>query len=171
VPFDLSMTKLLVLGVIAMIVFGPDKLPQVARDAGRMLRQFRAFAQQARTELKSELGDAVGDFDIEDLNPKRFVRKHLLEGFDDTAADVRASVADIRSAVSSTGSAARSAVGASAVMATAVVASTSSSASTSSTASTASGTEPTSTSTTATVGTHIGSAQLSAAVPFDSDAT
>lgn len=82
-PFDLSMTKLLILGAIAMLVFGPDKLPQVARDAGRMLRQMRAFAQQARTELKSELGDAVGDFDIADLNPRAFVRKHLLDDLDD----------------------------------------------------------------------------------------
>jgi sec-independent protein translocase protein TatB len=78
-PFDLSITKLLVLGVIAMLVFGPEKLPQVARDAGRMLRQVRGMAQQARSDLKAELGDTVGDFDIADLNPRTFVRKHLLE--------------------------------------------------------------------------------------------
>jgi sec-independent protein translocase protein TatB len=78
-PFDLSITKLLVLGVIAMLVFGPDKLPQVARDAGRMLRQLRGLAQQARSDLKSELGDTIGDLDLADLNPRTFVRKHLLE--------------------------------------------------------------------------------------------
>lgn len=81
-PFDLSITKLLVLGVIAMLVFGPDKLPQVARDAGRMLRQLRSMAQQARNDLKSELGDSVGDFDLADLNPRTFVRRHLLEDDD-----------------------------------------------------------------------------------------
>jgi len=73
------MTKLLILGVIAMLVFGPEKLPQVARDAGRMLRQFRTIAQQARADLKSELGDSFGDFDVTDLNPRTFVRKHLFE--------------------------------------------------------------------------------------------
>lgn len=78
-PFDLSITKLLVLGVIAMLVFGPDKLPQVARDAGRMLRQLRGLAQQARNDLNAELGDTIGDLDIADLNPRTFVRKHLLE--------------------------------------------------------------------------------------------
>jgi len=78
-PFDLSITKLLVLGVIAMLIFGPDKLPQVARDAGRMLRQLRSMAQQARSDLRAELGDTVGDFDIADLNPRTFVRKHLLD--------------------------------------------------------------------------------------------
>ncbi|HEX7104579.1 MAG TPA: sec-independent translocase [Acidothermaceae bacterium] len=78
-PFDLSITKLLVLGVIAMLIFGPDKLPQVARDAGRVLRQLRSMAQQARSDLRAELGDTVGDFDIADLNPRTFVRKHLLD--------------------------------------------------------------------------------------------
>lgn len=78
-PFDLSITKLLVLGLIAMLVFGPDKLPQVARDAGRMLRQLRGMAQQARNDLNAELGDTLGDLDIADLNPRAFVRKHLLD--------------------------------------------------------------------------------------------
>jgi sec-independent protein translocase protein TatB len=40
------------------------------------------MAQAARTELKSELGDTLGDFDIADLNPRAFVRKHLLDDLD-----------------------------------------------------------------------------------------
>jgi sec-independent protein translocase protein TatB len=82
VPFDLSMWKLMVLGVIALVVFGPERLPQLARDAGRTLRQLRAMAQTARTELKAELGDTVGEFDFSDLNPRNFVRKHLLDDLD-----------------------------------------------------------------------------------------
>ncbi len=78
-PFELSMWKLAVLGIIAMIVFGPERLPEIARDAGRILRQLRGMAQAARTELQSELGDTLGDFDIAELNPKTFVRKHLFE--------------------------------------------------------------------------------------------
>jgi sec-independent protein translocase protein TatB len=81
---------LLALGLIALVVFGPDKLPQLARDAGRTVRQLRAMAQAARTELKSELGDTVGDFDLADLNPRAFVRKHLL---DDLDGDLTASTA------------------------------------------------------------------------------
>jgi sec-independent protein translocase protein TatB len=88
-PFDLSITKLLVLGIIAMLVFGPEKLPQVARDAGRMLRQVRGMAQQARNDLKAELGDTVGDFDIAELNPRTFVRKHLLEDDDEGRTTVQ----------------------------------------------------------------------------------
>jgi sec-independent protein translocase protein TatB len=86
VPFDLSMWKLMVLGVIALVVFGPDRLPQLARDAGRTLRQLREMAQTARTELKSELGDTVGEFDFSDLNPRTFVRKHLLDDLDSDLA-------------------------------------------------------------------------------------
>jgi sec-independent protein translocase protein TatB len=86
VPFDLSMWKLMVLGVIALVVFGPDRLPQLARDAGRTLRQLREMAQTARSELKSELGDTVGDFDFSDLNPRTFVRKHLLDDLDSDLA-------------------------------------------------------------------------------------
>jgi sec-independent protein translocase protein TatB len=68
--------------VVALLVFGPDKLPSVARDAARMLRQLRSMAQGARTQLKSELGPEFADFDLDSLNPRTFVRKHLLEGDD-----------------------------------------------------------------------------------------
>jgi sec-independent protein translocase protein TatB len=82
VPFDLSMWKLAALGVIAMLVFGPEKLPEMARDAGRMLRQLRGMAQAAKAELQTEIGDTLGEFDISELNPKAFVRKHLFEDDD-----------------------------------------------------------------------------------------
>jgi sec-independent protein translocase protein TatB len=69
--------------VVALLVFGPDKLPSVARDAARLLRELRSMAQGARTQLKSELGPEFADFDLDTLNPRSFVRKHLLEGDDD----------------------------------------------------------------------------------------
>jgi sec-independent protein translocase protein TatB len=40
------------------------------------------MAQTARSELKAELGDTVGEFDFSDLNPRSFVRKHLLDDLD-----------------------------------------------------------------------------------------
>jgi sec-independent protein translocase protein TatB len=69
--------------VVALIVFGPDKLPSVARDAARMLRELRKMAQGARTQLKSELGPEFADFDFDSLNPRAFVRKHLLDDDED----------------------------------------------------------------------------------------
>jgi sec-independent protein translocase protein TatB len=77
--FDLSITKLLVLAVLAIVIFGPDQLPRIASQAGRTLRDLRRLAQGATAELREGLGPEFSDFDVADLNPKNFVRKHLLD--------------------------------------------------------------------------------------------
>ena len=82
--FDLSLPKLLVLAVIALVVFGPDKLPTIASQVGRALRDLRRIAEGAKNDLREGLGPEFADFEIEDLNPKRFVHKHL---FGDLNAD------------------------------------------------------------------------------------
>lgn len=83
--FDLSITKLLVLAVLAVVIFGPDQLPKVAAQAGRALRELRRMADGARNDLRDGLGPEFSDFDIADLHPRNFVRKHLLDGFEDPA--------------------------------------------------------------------------------------
>jgi sec-independent protein translocase protein TatB len=80
--FDLSITKILVLAVIGLIIFGPDQLPKIAGQAGRALRDLRRIAEAAKADLQEGLGPEFRDFDINDLNPKAFVRKHLWEEFD-----------------------------------------------------------------------------------------
>lgn len=77
--FDLSVSKLLVLLVIALVVFGPDKLPAIAAQAGRALRDLRRIAEGAKNDLREGLGPEFADVEIEDLNPRRFVQKHLLD--------------------------------------------------------------------------------------------
>jgi sec-independent protein translocase protein TatB len=77
--FDLSLTKLLVLAVIALVVFGPHELPKIAAQAGRALRDLRRIAEGAKADLKEGLGPEFQDFDFDDLNPRRFVQKHLLD--------------------------------------------------------------------------------------------
>jgi sec-independent protein translocase protein TatB len=77
--FDLSLTKLLVLAVIALVVFGPHELPKIAAQAGRALRDLRRIAEGAKADLREGLGPEFGDFDFDDLNPRRFVQKHLLD--------------------------------------------------------------------------------------------
>jgi sec-independent protein translocase protein TatB len=79
VLFDLSFTKLIVLAVIALVIFGPDRLPGMAAQAGRALRELRRLADGARSELQESLGPEFSQFDITDLNPKQFVRKHLMD--------------------------------------------------------------------------------------------
>ncbi len=50
---------------------------------GEALRQLRTMANSARDDLREGLGPEFADFDVADLSPRRFVRKHLLEDFDD----------------------------------------------------------------------------------------
>ena len=82
--FDLSIPKLLVLTVLALVIFGPNELPTIASQVGRVLRDLRRVAEGAKNDLREGLGPEFADFEIEDLNPKRFVQKHL---FDDLNAD------------------------------------------------------------------------------------
>jgi sec-independent protein translocase protein TatB len=82
--FDLSVSNLLILGVLALILFGPDQLPKMAGQAGRALRDLRRIAESAKADLQEGLGPEFRDFDITDLHPKNFVRKHLWDEFDGT---------------------------------------------------------------------------------------
>jgi sec-independent protein translocase protein TatB len=84
--FDLSITKLLILAVIALVIFGPNELPKIASQAGRALRDLRKIAEGAKNDLREGLGPEFSDFDIEDLNPKRFVQKHFLDDINGDSA-------------------------------------------------------------------------------------
>jgi sec-independent protein translocase protein TatB len=78
--FDLSVPKLLVLAVIALVAFGPNELPKIAAQAGRALRDLRAIAEGAKNDLREGLGPEFAGLEIEDLDPRRFVHKHLSGG-------------------------------------------------------------------------------------------
>ncbi len=81
--FDIGALEFLVLALAALFIFGPDRLPDIARQAARGLRQVRNMAANARRELSRELGPEFEDLDIRDLNPRNFVRKHVLDGIDE----------------------------------------------------------------------------------------
>jgi sec-independent protein translocase protein TatB len=87
---DLNFTKILVLAVVAIIVFGPDQLPKLASQAGRTLRELRRMADGATRELREGLGPEFADFEVSDLHPGNFVRKHL---FDEPSATAGGGVA------------------------------------------------------------------------------
>lgn len=80
--FDLSPFKLVALLIIATLVFGPDKLPEMILQVRDFIRKVRAFADSAEQKVREELGPEFKDFEFEDLNPRTFVTKHLLA--DDT---------------------------------------------------------------------------------------
>ena len=76
--FNVGPFEMLVLAAVALIVFGPDKLPQLAKDAARMLRTLRDLAQGARSQLNDELGPEFAYFDLRSLNPRTAIRNALL---------------------------------------------------------------------------------------------
>jgi sec-independent protein translocase protein TatB len=85
--FDIGLPEFMVLALVAIFVFGPDKLPEVARQAGRLVRQARTLANSARDQLADELGPEFRDLDLRDLTPRNLVQKHILNGLDDDDDD------------------------------------------------------------------------------------
>ncbi|HET8603724.1 MAG TPA: sec-independent translocase [Marmoricola sp.] len=81
--FGIGLPELAVILVVAVFVFGPDKLPDLARQAGRFVRQVRHFAQNAQDELRRELGPEYADLKLTDLDPRVAIRKHILEAMDE----------------------------------------------------------------------------------------
>lgn len=77
--FDIGPLKLVALLLLAVVIFGPDKLPALIKDAAAMLRKVREFSDSAKEDIRKELGPQFQDFEFEDLNPRTFVRKNLLE--------------------------------------------------------------------------------------------
>jgi sec-independent protein translocase protein TatB len=81
--FGVGLPELAVIAFVAILVFGPDKLPDYARQAGRLVRQVRDFANQARDELREELGPDYADLDLRDLDPRNIVKKHIMEAMNE----------------------------------------------------------------------------------------
>ena len=81
--FDVGLPELMVLVISALFIFGPDKLPEFAKQAGRMVRTVRKMAANARSELSSELGPEFANLDLNDLNPRALVKKHVLDVMDE----------------------------------------------------------------------------------------
>jgi TatA/E family protein of Tat protein translocase len=55
--FNLDPGKLLIIGVVAILVLGPDKVPRVARDVGGAWRSFSQFRQRMEAEVRSTIPD------------------------------------------------------------------------------------------------------------------
>lgn len=88
--FDIGLGEILILAVLGLLVFGPERLPRAAADAARTLRNVRAMASNARKDLADSAGvdltgaqDALRD--LQELHPKRMVSGFLDDDGDDTA--------------------------------------------------------------------------------------
>jgi sec-independent protein translocase protein TatB len=77
--FGVGLPEFAVIAFVAVLVFGPDRLPELARQAGQLVRKGRRLAEAARDELRAELGPEYADLELRDLDPRVIVRKHLAE--------------------------------------------------------------------------------------------
>lgn len=73
---DVGWGELLLLAVVALVIFGPDKLPKAAADAGRMVRKLRELANSAQKDIAPgmDLDGIKSDLrSVADLHPKRII--------------------------------------------------------------------------------------------------
>lgn len=74
---DVGWGELLLLAVVALFIFGPEKLPKAAADAGRLVRRLREMATKAQVDIKGHGIDVEGIRNdlrgVADLHPKRIL--------------------------------------------------------------------------------------------------
>jgi sec-independent protein translocase protein TatB len=80
--FDIGIGEILLIGALALLVFGPDRLPKAAADAGRWVRNLREMASGARKDLADsaglDLSDAMDTMrSLQDLHPRRIASNLL----------------------------------------------------------------------------------------------
>ena len=96
---DVNAPEFVLLLVLAIILFGPERLPDLARKVARVVQYVRTIAGTAQTQLSKELGPGFEDLDLRDLNPKAFIQKHLLDEVQPIVADVKSEIDDVTATV------------------------------------------------------------------------
>jgi len=81
--FDFGAGEILGLAILAMILVGPERLPNLAVDAAKFVKRVRQMATTATEELKGNLGPGFEDLKPTDLSPKKFIQKQLAVVIDD----------------------------------------------------------------------------------------
>lgn len=85
--FDIGLWELAVIALVAVVVLGPERLPEFGAQAGRFIRRMKKYADAARDDLRRELGPEYADLELRDLDPRRMVRKHIDEALRDDLDD------------------------------------------------------------------------------------
>ena len=85
---NVGWSEILVLGVVALVVLGPERLPDAARWLAGAIRKVKEFAGSAQQQLTDDYGAEFEDFreplqylnDLRGMSPRAMVTKHLLDG-------------------------------------------------------------------------------------------
>jgi len=94
VSFGLSFDKLLIIGLIAVFLLGPERLPYYASQLARLVRSLRDMANGAKDRMRDEMGPDFDDIDWKKLDPRqydprRIIRDALLDDDDTPPVKVR----------------------------------------------------------------------------------
>ena len=76
--FGLTIEKLLVIGIIALFLIGPDRLPAYSAQFGRLVRQLRDLASGAKDRMRDELGPDFDDMDWKKLDPRQYDPRRII---------------------------------------------------------------------------------------------
>jgi sec-independent protein translocase protein TatB len=82
--FGMGWPEIALILVVALLLFGPDKLPELARQAGGFVRTVRHMAENAKNDLGREMGQDFSDLNLRDLDPREIVRRNFLDEDDTT---------------------------------------------------------------------------------------
>lgn len=93
----LSFDKLLIVGVIAVFLLGPTRLPAYARKLAVLVKRIRAYANDAQSRLREEMGPGFEDVDWKKLDPRqydprRIIREALFEEDDEDSDQVHTGI-------------------------------------------------------------------------------
>ena len=80
--FGINESELLIIILLAVVILGPERLPEYAAKLARGVRSLRAYAEGARTQLQEELGPDFKEvdwaaYDPRQYDPRRIVREAL----------------------------------------------------------------------------------------------
>ncbi len=100
--FDINGGEFVVLALLAALLLGPDRLPDLARGAARLIRRGRDFATGASAQMKDEMGvdlDGVDwkRYDPRQYHPRRIVQNALSDAFEEDDGPPRKGAAATKS--------------------------------------------------------------------------
>jgi sec-independent protein translocase protein TatB len=89
--FDIGIGEILIVAVIGLLVFGPERLPRAAADAAKWLKQIRVMASGARQDLADSAGIDLSETvdtvkSLQEFHPRRLAASLLNEDPKPTAA-------------------------------------------------------------------------------------
>ena len=103
--FGINGSEFLVIILVAVIVVGPQRLPEYTRKLTQMVRQLRVFLDNARSQIAEEVGPEMADLDLSSLDPRQYDPRKIVR--DALGEDIDAIREDLAHPFRSVGSAAK----------------------------------------------------------------